>query len=72
MGDQPDRPDNTQHSQQANIHIAARFKPTPATEQPQTHALDLLATGRVYLVFLVNPTQGTQLFREKSLLVEKI
>jgi hypothetical protein len=56
MGDQPDRPDNTQHSRQTNIHVVAKFKPTAATEQPQTHALDLAATGRIYLVFLVNPT----------------
>jgi len=65
MVDQPDKPNNTQHSQQTDIHVAAKFKPTAANRQPQTHALDLVATGRVYLVFLVNPIQGTHSHSEK-------
>ena len=44
---------NTQHTQQKTSIALARFEPaTPASEQPQTHALDRVATGiglcRVY------------------------
>jgi hypothetical protein len=39
-------PDNTQHSQQTNIHAPMGFEPTISTgEQPQILALNLLATG---------------------------
>jgi len=39
-------PDNTQHSQQTNIHAPAGFEPTiSASERPQTYALDRAATG---------------------------
>jgi hypothetical protein len=42
----------------------------PCCGKIQTHrsnwaALELAATGRVYLVFLVNPTQGTHSYSEK-------
>ena len=40
------QPENTQHSQETDIHVPAGFEPTiPASEQPQTHALDRTATG---------------------------
>jgi hypothetical protein len=36
------QPDNTQHSQETNIHTSAEFEPAiPENERPQTHA----ATG---------------------------
>jgi hypothetical protein len=39
-------PDSTQHSQQTNIHAPVGFEPTiSAVEQPQTYALDRVATG---------------------------
>jgi len=39
-------PDNTQHSQETDIHAPVGFEPTiPASERPQTHALDRAATG---------------------------
>jgi len=40
-------PDNTQHSQVTGIHSLMGFKPTilPASEGPQTHALDRTVTG---------------------------
>jgi hypothetical protein len=39
-------PDNTQHSQQIDIHAPAGFKPTISTgESPCTYALDRAATG---------------------------
>jgi hypothetical protein len=40
-------PDNTQHSQATGIHSLMGFEPTilPASEQPQTHALDRTVTG---------------------------
>jgi len=39
-------PDNTQHSQQTNMHAPAGFEPViPASERPQTNALDREATG---------------------------
>jgi hypothetical protein len=39
-------PDNTQHSQDTDIYVPAGFKPAiPASERPQTHALDRAATG---------------------------
>ena len=38
--------DNTQHSQQTDIHALVGFEPTtPAGERPKTHALDGAATG---------------------------
>jgi hypothetical protein len=38
--------DNTQHSQDTDILTPAGFEPTiPASEQPQTHALDRAVTG---------------------------
>jgi hypothetical protein len=42
-----DQPVNTQHSQEARHPFPpVRFEPTiPATERPQTHALDCTATG---------------------------
>jgi hypothetical protein len=46
-----DRPDaeisnNTQHSQETDTHAPAGFEPAiPASERPQTHALDSAATG---------------------------
>jgi len=37
---------NTQHSQERNIHTPAAFEPTtPASELPQTHALDRGVNG---------------------------
>jgi hypothetical protein len=43
-------PDNTQLSQQTNIHVPVGFKPTiSAGERPQTYALDCAATGTDYL-----------------------
>ena len=52
-------PDNTQHSQQTNIHAPVGFEPTiSAGERPQTYALDRAATGtcpaiiRLYSVLL--------------------
>jgi len=39
-------PDNTQHSQQTDFHDPGGFRSTiPATELPQTHAIDRAATG---------------------------
>ena len=39
-------PDNTQHSQQTNIHAPVGFEPTiSAGKRPQTYALDRAATG---------------------------
>jgi hypothetical protein len=39
-------PDNTQHVQEADIHAPVGFEPTiPASERPQTRALDGAATG---------------------------
>jgi hypothetical protein len=35
-------PDNTQHSQETNLHAPGGIRVLiPASEQPQTHALDL-------------------------------
>jgi len=49
MSDQPiaeTSPDNTQHSQQTDIHAPVGFEPTiSAGERPQTYALDRAATG---------------------------
>jgi hypothetical protein len=39
-------PDNTQHSQKIDIHVLGGIRPTiPASEWPQTHALDRTASG---------------------------
>jgi len=39
-------PDNTQQSQETEIHAPAGFEPTvPASERPQTDALEGMATG---------------------------
>jgi len=39
-------PDNTQHSQQTDIHGPLGFEPTiSAGERPQTYVLDRAATG---------------------------
>ena len=39
-------PDNTQHSQETDIHAPGRIRThSPASERPQTHALDRAATG---------------------------
>jgi hypothetical protein len=39
-------PDNTQHSKETDIHAPAGFEPAiPASEQPQTKALDGTTTG---------------------------
>ena len=39
-------PDNTQHTQQTNIHAPVGFEPTiSAGGRPQTHALDCAVTG---------------------------
>jgi hypothetical protein len=47
-------PDNTQHLQETDIHAPAGFEPTiPASERPQTYALDGAATG-FGLVFHTN------------------
>jgi hypothetical protein len=44
--DHPDAPDNTQQSEQTNIHAPVGFEPTiPVSERPQTHALDGAVTG---------------------------
>jgi hypothetical protein len=41
-------PVNTKHSQKTNVHAPAGFKATiPASERPQTEALDRAATGIV-------------------------
>ena len=38
--------DNTQRSQETDIHASGRIQTCdPASEQPQTHALDHVATG---------------------------
>ena len=38
--------DNTKLPQETDIHAPVRFEPTiPASERPQTHALDRAATG---------------------------
>jgi hypothetical protein len=63
MNDQPDSgtsTDKTQHSQKKDIHAPGVSKPTiPASEVPQTHALDRAVTGigtrRVYTnEYLIN------------------
>ena len=42
-------PNNTQHSQQTDIHAPVGFEPTiSAGERPQTYALDRAATGTGY------------------------
>jgi hypothetical protein len=39
-------PDNTQHSQQRDIHAPVGFEPAiPASERPQTHVLHRAAIG---------------------------
>jgi len=39
-------PHNTQHSQETDTHVPVGFEPTiPASERPQTYALDRAATG---------------------------
>ena len=41
-------PDNTQHSQDTDIHGPAGFETTiPASEQPQTHALEIWVNIRL-------------------------
>jgi hypothetical protein len=50
MSDHPDAeislPDNTQHSQQTNIHALGGIRTrNPSNERPQTHALDRAAIG---------------------------
>jgi hypothetical protein len=43
-------PDNTQHSKETDIHAPAGFEPTiPASERPQTHALDRVAIELVVI-----------------------
>jgi hypothetical protein len=61
--DQPDverLPDNTQHSQEKDIHAPARFEPIiSASERPQTHAFDRAATGvarKDYIVYIFSRT----------------
>jgi hypothetical protein len=45
-------PDNTQHQQETDIHNPVGFEPAiPASERPQTHALDRAAT-RIKLVII--------------------
>jgi hypothetical protein len=41
-------PDNTQHSQETDIHASDGFEPEiPASERPQTHALDRAAVSGI-------------------------
>ena len=48
-------PDNTQHSQETNIHAPERFEPAiPASDRPQTLALDRSATGIGYIKSIIN------------------
>ena len=42
----PSQPDNTQRSQETDIHAVAGFEPAvPASERPETHPLDCATTG---------------------------
>ena len=48
-------PDSTQHSQEADIHAPAGFEPAiPASERPQTDALDSAASGICRNLIIVN------------------
>jgi hypothetical protein len=50
-----DLPDNTQHSQETNIHAPAGFEPAiPVPDEPQAHALD-----RVMAVFVIRALRST-------------
>jgi hypothetical protein len=56
-------PDITQHSQETDIHAPGGIWPAiPASERPQTHALDRTATGigSVYSILDENPDYSTQ------------
>jgi hypothetical protein len=45
-------PDNTQHSQQTNIHALGGIRPTiSADERPKTYALDRTTTGTGYYYY---------------------
>ena len=47
-------PDNTQHSQQTDIHAPVGFEPTiSAGEWPQTYAFDCAATGTGILILIL-------------------
>jgi hypothetical protein len=47
---QRDIPENTKYTQETRINASARFEGTiPASERPQTYALDLMATGIIML-----------------------
>ena len=58
------RPDNTQHSQQTNIHARVGFEPTiSADKRPQTYALDNAATGTGPPIMIIN-----RIYENKNLL----
>ena len=64
-------PDNTQHSQQTNIHAhpPVRFEPTiSAGERPQTYALDRAATGTgtVTLILNIKCSNSTTNFKSRK------
>jgi len=55
--DQPDAetsPDNTQHSQETSMPPAGIEPAIPASERPQTHALDRAATGSQLILVTFN------------------
>jgi hypothetical protein len=50
-------PDNTQHSQETNIHAPAECEPAiPARQQPKTHAFDRADTG-TGIIIIINKTK---------------
>ena len=47
-------PDNTQQSQETDIHAPAGFEPTiPGRKWPKTHALDRAATGIGLIIIII-------------------
>ena len=68
MISQPQRrlPDNTQHKRQASVP-SAWFEPAiPASERPQTHALDRAATGIGWMVDILADNWTRSLMDEKQ------
>ena len=72
-------PDNTQHSQQTDIHAPAGFEPTiPTSEWLQIHALERAVTGMginntglqffFFFLLVLRPALGSLRFKDFSLL----
>jgi len=53
-----DTSDNSQHSQETDIHALVAFEPAiPASERPKTHALDCARTGTLHQSYTSNSSE---------------